>query len=133
MGGGSPARRPAWVKGGPPPLPVALDPVARASSLVLPVPALGRPEIAALIAAVANEFQKLRIRDRRPGNVKGLEFDPVRPFFVVEMKSGVSRRTEQKFFAGQLDVSLHRALPCIVSVKRIRIAERLPRIVKGFR
>src|SRR5882672_4961292 len=83
-----------------------LDPVAGASSLILPVPSLGRPEIAALIAAVANEFQKLRIRHRRPGNAKGFQLHRVSPLFVVEMKSGISRRAEQKLSAGQLDVSV---------------------------
>ena len=102
-----------------PPLSVTLDPVAWASSPVLPAPALEGPEIAPLITVVANEFQKLRIRDRRPRNAKGLQLHPVRPLFVVEMKSGVPRRTEQKFSAGQLDVFVQAALPCVVWVQRV--------------
>ena len=58
----------------------------------------------------------------------------MRPLFVVEMKSGVSRRAEQKLSPGQLDVSVQGALPCILgSRQRVRIAERLPCIVKRFR
>src|SRR6266581_5312545 len=83
-----------------PPFSVALDPVARGLHPVLPAPAFGRPESAAPIAAVANEFQKSRIRDRSPGNAKGLQLDSVLPLFVVEMKSGVSCRTEEKLSPG---------------------------------
>src|SRR5439155_13748459 len=116
-----------------PPFSVALDPVAGCLQPVLPAPTFGRPEITARIAAVANEFQELRIRDRRAGNAKGIELDPMSPLFVVEMKSGVSRRTDQKLFAGQLDVSVQSALPCVVSLQRVRIAERLSRIVERLR
>src|SRR6266581_2519760 len=98
------------------PLPSFFDPVTRRLRLPFPVPSLERPEIAAGIAAVANEFQKLSIRDRRAGNAKGFELDSMSPFFIVEMTSGVSRRADQKFPAGQFGVSVHRALPCIVSV-----------------
>ena len=100
---------------------------------MLPVPALGRPEIAAPIATVANEFQKLRIGDRGPSNAKRFQLDPVRPLFVVEMKPGISRRTEEKLSPGQLDVSVQGAVPRIVSAQRVRVAERLPCIVKRFR
>ncbi len=116
-----------------PPLAVPLDPVARRAHLALPVPAFGRPEIAAPIAAVANEFQKSRVRDRHPGNAKRFQLDPVRPLFVVEMKPGVSRRAERKLAPGHLDVTVQGDLPCVVPLQRVRVAERLPRIVKRFR
>ena len=70
-----------------------------------PVPTLVAPEAALAVAARFDEFEKLAVGDRCPGDAKRFEHDLMGPLLVVEDEGEILGRADQVFATGDLDVT----------------------------
>ena len=101
-----------------------------------PLPTLVAPVLRLAIAAVFDEFEKLAVGYRRPGDAKRFEHDLMGPLLVVEDEGEILGRADQVFATGDLDVTRTGAAidggrPLTLGDRR-RIAQGLARVGQGF-
>src|SRR5262245_54387602 len=101
------------------------------------MPARFAPELSFAVAPVFDEGKKFAVGYRRASDAKGLDFEGMRPFLVVESKRKVRSRADKEISSGNFGIAWQ-STGRIISGNPIeqdigrRVAKGLPGICQRF-